>query len=84
MASRKGVAERTWALAVKAIDRAREEFHATICSICGGIKKDGYFFCWFCDKKLPGDVRTALRKQRAGWLSKWLQALALLKKDREK
>jgi len=68
----------------KPIDQAREEFHSTTCSVCGGIKKDGYFFCLFCEKKLPWELRMGLRKRLAGWTDKWLSALAMLKKDREK
>lgn len=67
------------------IDAAREIFHSDTCPICKGKKKaDKYFFCWFCERKLPGDIRSALRRMYPGWITQFLKAVAILKAEKKK
>lgn len=67
------------------MEQARDCFKADKCPIEGHPKrarKD--WFCVGCWRKLPADIQSKLRWLPNGWVVQWLQAMAMLKKAREK
>lgn len=68
----------------KPSDVAKESWASNVCPACGALKRERKdFFCRKCFYSLDKKIQRPLLGLWDGWITQWLQAMAILKQEKK-